>query len=230
MEGCRIGCVLMAAGRASRFGADKLLAEFDGRSLLQRALDAIPEALRGGTAAVTRPGSAGVLAEAAGLLRVENPHPELGVSHTIRLGIRALIGLEPEDGPAGTAADETGSGAAEDYNGILFLVADQPLLRQETVAALAEAFRAAPDRIVVPTAGGQQGNPCIFPRDLFPALLALTGDRGGKQVIRAHPDRVLPVEVPPEELWDVDSPEALTALRGAWEDGQIHASGRGKIG
>ena len=38
----RIGCVVMAAGRASRFGTNKLLQEIGGKSLLRRALEAVP--------------------------------------------------------------------------------------------------------------------------------------------------------------------------------------------
>ena len=37
-----IGCLLMAAGNASRFGENKLTARFDGQSLFSRALEAIP--------------------------------------------------------------------------------------------------------------------------------------------------------------------------------------------
>ena len=43
-------------------------------------------------------------------------------------------------------------------------------------------------------------------------LLALTEDHGGNTVIRAHPDRLLLVEVPEEELTDVDTPQALSGL------------------
>ena len=46
MEKPRIGCVVMAAGNASRFGANKLAAQVDGKTLLRRALEAVPPALR----------------------------------------------------------------------------------------------------------------------------------------------------------------------------------------
>ena len=60
---------------------------------------------------------------------------------------------------------------------------------------------------------GKRGNPNIFPREFFPELLALTEDHGGSTVIRAHPERFLPVEVAQEQLTDVDTPQALKALR-----------------
>ena len=39
----KLGCVLMAAGNATRFGENKLLAEFMGRPLIEYALRAIPK-------------------------------------------------------------------------------------------------------------------------------------------------------------------------------------------
>ena len=37
----RIGCVVMAAGDARRFGENKLAALFDGKPLILRALEAV---------------------------------------------------------------------------------------------------------------------------------------------------------------------------------------------
>ena len=39
METCRVGCVVMAAGNGTRFGANKLLAEYRGQALIRRALE-----------------------------------------------------------------------------------------------------------------------------------------------------------------------------------------------
>ena len=48
----RIGCVVMAAGNARRFGENKLAAVFQGKSLLQRALEAVPSEKLGPVAVV----------------------------------------------------------------------------------------------------------------------------------------------------------------------------------
>ncbi len=186
-----IGCVVMAAGAASRFGGDKLAAELGGTSLLRRALDAVAAEKFSAVAVVS--GRAEALAQAAerGFLPVCNSRPDLGVSRTIRLGLEAL-------------------GAVD---GALFLVADQPLLRRESVAALADFFRTAPEQIAALSCSGQRGNPVIFPRKYFLELLSLTGDRGGGVVIRRHPDALRLLEVPAEELMDVDTVEELRRLR-----------------
>ena len=44
-------------------------------------------------------------------------------------------------------------------------------------------------------------------------LLRRVKERGGSAVIRQYPERYLAVDVPPEALADVDTPEALRAIR-----------------
>ena len=98
-------------------------------------------------------------------------------------------------------------------DGILYMVADQPKLRQETVARLVEVWRQHPDRIVGAGHDGRRGNPNLFPARLFPELLALRGDHGGSSVIRAHEEELLLVETDGAELFDCDTQEALEALQ-----------------
>ena len=111
-----------------------------------------------------------------------------------------------------------GTEAMADCDAILYQVADQPLLEQDTVRRELEYFRTHPDHIVGLAHNGVRGNPCIFPRKFFPELMALEGDVGGNVVIRAHPDALLLYETSAAELRDVDTVEALAAVQ---EDRQI---------
>ena len=166
-----VACVLLAAGAGSRFGGGKLLAEFGGERLFERAMNVLPKEL---------------------FSRVRNSAPEKGVSLSIRLGLEA----------------------AKPCSAVLFLVCDQPLLRKESVLRILEAGAAHPERIIVPEgADGRLGNPCLFPAAYFSELAALEGDRGGKRVIRAHPEAVLTVPLPEEELFDTDTKEDLSRLK-----------------
>ena len=186
-----LGCVILAAGNGSRFGENKLLAEFRGKALIQWAFEAVPTDRLETVRVVTRYHAAAELAEKYGFPVVWNSAPELGISRSVVLGTQALM---------------------HRCGGLMFLVADQPLLRRQTVAALADRFLADPTRIAVPAAGDRQGNPCVFPAALYPELLALTGDRGGKLIIRRHPELVTLVPVPEEELFDVDTLADLKSL------------------
>ena len=181
-----IGCVVMAAGDARRFGENKLAALFDGKTLIRRALEAVPSEEFSAVAVVTQYPEVEDLAAEFGFIPVRNPHPDWGISHTIRLGLEAL----------------------GDCEAALFQVSDQPMLCRETVAAEVAFFREHPDKLVGLSHGGVRGNPCIFPAAYFPELLALTEDHGGSNVIRRHEEDLLLFECPARELEDADTRQA----------------------
>lgn len=192
-EELRVGCLLMAAGNAERFGENKLLcAADDGRTLIGHALDAIPREKFTRVLVVTQYDAIVALARERGFETLLNEHAERGQSETIRLGTRAL----------------------SDCDAICFMVADQPLLRCETLAREVNFFSSHREHIVALGHNGARGNPCLFPARFFPELLALEGDVGGSAVIKKHPDNLLLFEAPEEEMRDVDTKESLAALTG----------------
>lgn len=186
----RIGCIVMAAGDARRFGENKLAVEFEGKSLLLRALEAVPREKFAKVTVVTQYPEAEALASAFGFTPVRNPHPDWGISYTIRLGLETMEGC----------------------GAVLFQVSDQPLLRRETVAAAVDFFLEHPDKLVGLAHDGVRGNPCIFPAAYFPELMALREDRGGSSVIRRHEEDLLLFEAPARELEDADTRQALRAM------------------
>lgn len=192
MAELRIGCLVMAAGSGSRFGRNKLEAVVDGKTLLQRALEAVPAEEFARVTVVTQYDAAAALARDFGFDVVRNDRPQEGLSRTVRLGTEAMA----------------------DCDAILYQVADQPLLERDTVRREIAFFRANPAYIVGLAHNGVRGNPCIFPRWFFPELTALAGDVGGNAVIRAHPEALLLYETAAAELRDVDTVEALASLRG----------------
>ena len=185
-----IGCIVMAAGMSSRFGGNKLAQEWQGKSLIRHALEAVPTDRLSAVVVVTQYPEVVALAKEFFFTPIVNSHPEYGQSHTIHLGVKALDACDA----------------------LLFQVADQPLLRRESVAELIDFYCRNPGHIVGLSHGGQRGNPCIFPSRFFPELLTIEGDRGGNVVIRQHEDDLLLYEVPANELWDVDTQEALAQL------------------
>lgn len=187
----RLGCLIMAAGNASRFGANKLFAAYRGKTFLELALLAVPPQLFARVMVVSQYEPALGLAQQYGFEAIRNCEPELGVSRTIQLGTQAML----------------------DCDAILYMVADQPLLQPNSVCAVAERWMREPDTICGAAHNGVRGNPCIFPKAFFPELLALTGDTGGSRVIRRHEDRLRLVEIPPEELYDCDTKRALDELK-----------------
>lgn len=186
----RIGCVVMAAGNGSRFGSNKLLRVIDGKSVIERALDAVPRDVVDTVAVVTQYAPIMELAKRRGFSSVENRYPERGISYTIKLGLQTV----------------------QQTDAVLFMVADQPLLQRETVERLVEFYLQQPQRIAALAHNGVRGNPCIFPAACFPALLALQGDTGGGAVIKADAHGARLLETDEKQLCDIDTPQELEKL------------------
>lgn len=187
----KIGCVLMAAGFGRRFGGNKLTqTAADGVTLIECALAAIPGEKLDRVVVVTQYPEIEQLARQYGFTSLYNPHPEVGQSESIRIGLAAL----------------------KDCDAVMFQVADQPKLQKETVVQLIDFATAHPDRIVGLGHNGRRGNPCIFPARFYPELMTLTGDHGGRAVILAHEEDLLLMEVPSAQLIDIDTPEQLEKL------------------
>lgn len=181
----RLGAVLMASGAASRFGSNKLLHPADGVPMIRRTFSAVPACLFETANVVSCYPEILALAEARGYRPIPNPQAGEGQSASIRLGLSPL----------------------RDMDGVLFAACDQPWLTRESVVRLLEAFAARPGRICALSWQGRRGNPAVFPRALFPALLSLSGEQRGGAVIRANRSMLCLVEAnDPRELYDIDTP------------------------
>lgn len=184
----RAGCVIMASGMGKRFGGNKLMAAFGGQPMIVRAL-ASTQGIFASRVVVTRHEDVAAYCRKAGISVVLHALPHR--SDTIRLGLDAL----------------------GDIDGCLFCPGDQPILRRETVAALALSAAADPSVIWRTAFEGTPGAPVLFPRWTLPELRTLEEGMGGQAVIRRHPDRVRTLDVFDRyELADVDTPEDLQRL------------------
>ena len=184
----KIGCVIMASGLGRRFGGNKLMADFHGAPMIQRALDAT-KGLFSQRVVVTRHEAVADLCRAQGIAVVLHDLPHR--SDTVRLGLEAMA----------------------DLDGCMFLPGDQPLLRRETVEMLLEKWKEAQDMILRPIYEDTEGSPVLFPSWAFPELMELPEGKGGGVVIKKHPQAVCRVSVAdPFELADADTPETLEFL------------------
>jgi molybdenum cofactor cytidylyltransferase len=185
----KLGCVIMASGLGKRFGGNKLMAEFCGKPMIQRALD-VTEGLFFRRVVVTRHESVAALCRAQNVDVVLHDLPHR--SDTVRLGLEAL----------------------GDLDACMFLPGDQPLLRRETVAMLLENWKENPNNIIRPAYEDTEGSPVVFPAWAFPELKNLPEGKGGGVVIQNHIHEICRIPVPnPFELADVDTPEMLTMLK-----------------
>jgi molybdenum cofactor cytidylyltransferase len=191
MSAPRTAGLVLAAGRARRFGSDKLSATLEGRPLLQHVIDAAAAAAL--TPLIVIVGEVERRLEWRGARPLRNPDPDRGLSSSLRLGLDELA-AEAEVGRA------------------VVLLGDQPRV---SVAVIERLLSAATDRpMVVPRyADGAPGNPVVLERAVWPLAAALGGDRGMSQLFAARPDLVAYVDMPGTNP-DVDTPADLAALGG----------------
>jgi len=189
--------LVLAAGRARRFGFDKRQARLpDGRSLLQAVLQTQLQACDA-VIALLRPDDDWGQALCADLgveVRLV-PQADEGMGRTLATGLSALL------------ADEASGVGPPRFEAALVVLADMPAVQVGTVQALIHAFQRH-GLPACPWHGGRAGHPRLLPRDRWPDLLDLSGDEGARH--RLDWSRACRVEVPDAGvLIDVDTPADL---------------------
>jgi len=188
----KIGCIVLAAGHSKRFGADdKLLCTLGDKPLARWILDTLPTELFSNRVAVITSEQVKALCEEAHFPFVQY---EGGVlSDSIRVGLNHL---------------------PSELDGYLFVNADRPFLRRETLISMVQVFNKAPNSVVRLFWQDTPSNPILFPSCARADLLALEGDRGGSAVLKSGKYKIEKVYARYEtETWDADSPEALEKMR-----------------
>jgi molybdenum cofactor cytidylyltransferase len=191
-----VTAIVLAAGASARMGQPKQLLLFEGKPLVRRAAEAALRSRAKGTIVVTGAARAEVEAALAGLaVRIEhNPEYAEGMSTSLRKGILAV---RPE------------------VDAAIVLLADQPFVDAAIVDQLIELYERTRSKIVRPRYGGVPGNPVLWDRSLFDALIQQRGDQGGRVLLQEHEDDVAWLELSDALLQtDVDTPEAYQALTG----------------
>ena len=185
----RYGMVFLAAGKSSRYGEvneNKLLAEKDGKPMYRYLLDQMKAYPMCTKVAVSGEGEILEYARNHGWQAEENRNPEKGISRSLQLGL-AVCQRE-----------------AKKLQGVLFAVCDQPGLRAETIEHMMELAWKNPGKIICAGTNEKLGNPVLLDKLYFPELMDITGDVGGKQVVKRHLDQVILLKTSEAELKDID--------------------------
>lgn len=180
--------VLLAAGKSRRFGdiVSKLDQPFLARPLglhVAVALEDMPFSHR-----VAIVDGCTVDYAQHGFEVLHNDDPDRDLSSSVRMGA--------------AVAKECGAAA------LVIALADMPRVTATHVYRLFDAATGA-DTVVASSDGKAPKPPALFGRDRFDALLALTGEEGARDMIRAGRHVVTSTA----ELIDVDTPEELEQLR-----------------
>lgn len=196
----RIAAIVLAAGSSSRTApAHKLLApDATGLPMIARTLRAVT-ASRAGPVTVVLGHRAEEIRQAA-LSGVRTGRRidfvtardyMTGLSCTLATGIQAVS-------------------TQQDVAGAVICLGDMPLIGAELIDQLITAFMAHPERPgAMPVHEGRRGNPILWSRSLFPALLTLNGDQGARSLLRQYESTMLRIPAGPEITQDFDTPDRL---------------------
>lgn len=192
----KIANVVLAAGRSTRMGSNKLLADVFGKPLVRHSVESALQAGIGDVLVVTGHQHIDVERALDGLpvTFVHNPAYADGLSTSLKAGLVAL---------------------PKNVDGVVVMLGDMPRVQPNVVQRLAGAFQQQRDALaIVPTVLGERGNPVLLSRGLFAASERLHGDIGARKLLEAAGDRVVEIQVDDPNIHnDVDTPEALQSLR-----------------
>ena len=191
-----VAAIVLAAGASRRLGQPKQLLMLGGEALLERAIRLAGEAGAAPVLTVLGANREVILAaiELNRAVPVINNDWEHGIAASIQAGLESVDAIAPNAMAA------------------LILSCDQPRLTATHLRELIEAFAAQTEPPIVASAyAGVVGIPAVFPRLVFPHLIALRGDQGARAILAQPPCPLIAVPFPGGEV-DIDQPEDLAQL------------------
>ncbi len=179
--------IILAAGPGTRMGRNKMRLTLNGEPLVRRIAHA---AMLGGVdpLVVVLGYEADEVAEDVG-----------------SLGCQILVNPDYE-GPESTSLQLALNHLPQKTEAAVVLLGDMPYTTGYMVHKVIEIAATDGVPLVVSRYGRTVGPPVLFRRELFPELLATTGDGYGGAVIRAHADDAFFVDWPAAYGRDIDTP------------------------
>lgn len=200
----RVAGIILAAGEASRLGKSKQLLPLADQPVISYVIDSARQTHLSPLVVVLGAYADEIEARLPELLQramiVRNDRYAEGQSTSLQAGIRVL---------------------PDDVDGALILLADQPEIEAPVIDEVMQAFEGSTALIVQAEYPEGPGHPVLLARELFPELLAISGDTGARGVMRSHAGELLRVPVPaysrPE---DIDTEDDYQRLRERFEGGR----------
>jgi molybdenum cofactor cytidylyltransferase len=199
----RAAAVVLAAGRSSRMGRNKLLLEVDGATVLDRLLTTLTGTLNEVIVVTGHdPKPIEAVAESHGARAVHNPNYDEGMTTSFQAGLRA----------ASTEA-------------VFLVLGDQLGLEPDLLLRMIDVMEGDPSALIVsPTYEGRRGHPTLFRRPLFGEILGLRVDETVKDIVLRHEAEHRAVEGNEWSILDLDTPKDYERAMNLWRK----KSSRGK--
>lgn len=98
---------------------------------------------------------------------IQNNNWQMGMGNSISCGLKHIVGIENPEG-------------------ILIMLADQPLIDATYLREMLKTFEEGESKIVATAHQSGPGVPAIFDNSILPELLTLQGDIGARKIIKKH--------------------------------------------
>jgi len=194
----KVAGLLLAAGASARMGQPKLLLPVGGRPMVMRVLgECIGSELD--KVVVVLGYQSERIAEALGGLRF-NPKVRLVVNPAYASGMSASI-------RAGLPVVE------KDCDHVMIVLADMPFVRAGVINLLLHRSLSSGCVMGAVSVKGRRSHPVIFAREIYPALMALSGDAGARHLFQTHEKDACLVDLGDGyDDRDIDTPEDYAQL------------------
>ena len=195
MNSSTIGLIILAAGASTRMGTPKQLLAYRGCTLIRHIIEVAIASYCQPIAVVLGAHAERIKHEISHLpvQIVENQQWEEGMSTSIRVGLEALLAMNPN------------------LDAVAIALCDQPFVSSPTLERIVEAYRLTGKPIIASEYSGTLGVPALFNRTLFSELMTLKSTEGAKKLIKKHIHEVFSVPFP-EGAIDIDTPKDYEQL------------------
>jgi molybdenum cofactor cytidylyltransferase len=187
-----IAAIILAAGESSRLGQPKQNLIFNGRTLLQKAVDSAQRS-NCDPVIVVLGANFNQIKPISGVTTLYNKDWEEGMASSIRTGI-----------------NEINKNVSIDK--VIILLCDQPFVSTELLNSLTDKQIETGKPIVACVYNGTKGVPVLFARTLFAELLLLQGQEGAKKILKAHANETVTVPFEQGSI-DIDTLDDYEKLR-----------------
>jgi molybdenum cofactor cytidylyltransferase len=188
----KTGIILLAAGSSSRLGRAKQLIEFQGKTLIQKAIDEANKSQSDCLVVVLGANAELILTgfDITSTPFIVNSDWQQGMSSSMQAGLRFLM-------------------EKEEIDQVLLMLCDQPFVDASLLDQLITAKETSGKGIAAAAYSNTLGVPALFDERYFEELLQLTGSEGAKKVIFNHQAEVHALDFPLGAV-DLDTEEDVS--------------------
>jgi molybdenum cofactor cytidylyltransferase len=187
-NGNNIGIILLAAGQSNDVDLPIPLLDYEGQTLLQHSIEAAQISEAHPLVVVLGADAEIIKKEIKGhdVHVVYNAEWQKGMASSIRYGLQELIRISPATEAA------------------VVLVCDQPYITADVVKRLISVHQETGKPMVGSKYADTVGTPALFHKSMFPELMKLEGEGGGKNLLLQHSEALENIPFPEGKI-DIDT-------------------------